>query len=99
MVKKKTFDLKKWLWIAGVPAVLGAIVLISKTITTYADLPKEVNATKEEVGDIKQWIGEQRAINDYYYQKEKQDIIYSPDLKWYWNDLKQEWRPVKELQK
>ena len=108
---KKRFDYKKLLIFGGIPtcllSIIGFIVISSKTITTYAELPKELAETKGEVGDIKSLIKEQQIIqreqqkiNQYYYQKEinNDEIIYSQDGYYYWNPELQEWRDVRELE-
>ena len=94
MKKKKWYQcLKNWVWIAGIPTALGAIILLAKVITTYAELPKEVEATQKDVSEIQQYIQQQQAINDYYYRKEHSEEVVSPDGKWVWDEQNQEWKP------
>jgi len=107
MPKKKRIDFVKWMWIGGVPAALGAIGFLAVNLATYIELPNRVATAENGVEQIEDWIKEQQVIqreqqriNKYYYEKEKKsdEVIYSPDGKWYWNTEKQEWRPIKELE-
>ena len=102
-MKEKTFDFKKWIWIGAVPTVFGAIVLCSKTIIAYAEMPQKV-AKIEQYIEAQQRSNEiQQQANDLMQQiitkeKESDPIIFSPDKKKFWNIEKQEWRSVKELE-
>ena len=98
MAKKKV-DITRWLWIGGVPASLGAIGFIAVSLTTYIKLPDRVASAEEKVESIEDYIKEQRIQNDIMQKivTDKEEVIYSPDGKKYWNDKKQEWRPIKEL--
>ena len=98
---KKKIWYQNWMWIAGIPAVIGAIVISSKTITTFAELPKVVEETKKDVVDIKELLKEQRMANELMqkYVIRDEEIIYSEDGKKYFNKEKQQWRPIKELKK
>ncbi len=70
----KNFNLNRILLWAGIPSVVvGAFTFViasSKTITVYADLPQQVEQTKNEVSEIAEYIKKQQVINDYIHQKE-----------------------------
>ena len=96
MVRRKKFDVKKWLWIAAIPPSLGAIGLMIVKSAEVINIPKRVEAAEKDIVDLKDVIQQQQTINDYYYKKEQKDVIYSPDgTEWVWDEKTQKWLPVK----
>lgn len=63
-MKKKPFSLQRWVWIAGVPAALSVVLLCARSLVSYADLPKEVAAVKEDVVDLKSYVAAQQTANE-----------------------------------
>lgn len=101
MVKKDSFDFKKLMVFGSIPtiiiAVIGFIVVSSKTITVYADLPKEVEQTRSDVVDVKEYIKEQKMANDLMQKivTKNDDVVISPDGKSYYDESLKKWRPLK----
>lgn len=56
-MKKKPFEIQKWMWLAGVPALLGVVLLFSRTVVTFADMPKRVD-------NIEQYVVAQQRANE-----------------------------------
>jgi len=100
MIKKKTLDIGKIMLWGGIPsaiiAIFGFIIASSKTITVYADLPKEVEEVKGDVGDVKEYIKEQRMSNELMQKivEKKDERIISEDGKRYWDADTQAWRKI-----
>lgn len=106
-MKKKSFDIQKYLWWGGVPAILGAIVLCAKVITSYAEIPQKVQKIEDYIEQQQRSNEIQKEANSLMQQiitkqeakDDKPEIILSPDGDWYFNEAKKEWRPVRELPK
>ena len=104
-MKKNILNFKKWIWIGAIPTALGTILLFSKTITIYAEMPEKIQKIEEYIDAQQQSNEIQQKANELMQQiliqKEKQTNIpiVSKDGKWFWNEAKKEWRPIKELQK
>ena len=56
-MSKQSFDLKKWLWIGGIPVAAGALIMFSRVVVTFADMPNRVN-------NIEQYITAQQTANE-----------------------------------
>ena len=80
---KKSFDLKKWLLIGGIPTVVLAIVSVSRTITTYADMPKRQEAVEKTQKDMGEVLTRQQTLLEYVIgqDKKEKEVICSPDKK------------------
>lgn len=102
---KKIFDYKKFLIFGGIPtalvSILGFMVVSSKTITVYAELPKQVEETKQEVGDIKDYVKQQRMQNELMQKivSQHDEPKISDDGKTFYNEDEKEWQPIKRLKK
>lgn len=102
MVRKKGFDIKKLMFFGGIPtaivAIISFVVLSSKTITAYADLPKEVSDVKQEVSKVDKYIEKQQMQNDLMekmLEKEnKKETILSPDGKFRMNSETGKWEKI-----
>lgn len=101
MVKKRLRD-NKWFMYLGVPAgivsICGALVLCARVVVAYADLPQEVNKTKEDVGEIRDYIKEQRisqSMMEKIIAKDEQEII-SQDGRYFWDSKLEKWRLIKD---
>lgn len=97
--KKNNFDVKKIMIIGGIGTALlsltGFVVASSKTITVYAELPKEVEKTKEDLGDIKDYVKQQRLSNELMQKMvEQKEKVFSPDGKSYWDEDEHKWKKV-----
>ena len=97
MVRRKGFDFKKWIWIGAVPTSLGAIGFIAVNLTTYIKLPDRVASAEEKVDTIEDYIQKQQMANELMQQmiQQKDEVIYSPDKKYYWDSEKEKWLPGK----
>lgn len=101
MIKKKSFDIKKLMFFGGIPTVivgiLGFMISSSKAITVYAELPKEVSEVKQEVEKVDEYIKEQRMQNRLMQKmvSQRDEVIYSPDGKQYFDKDEQKWKKVK----
>lgn len=98
-IKKKEFDIKKLMWIGGVATAIlsltGAVVASSKTITIYAELPKEVSEVKKEIDDVGEYIKEQRMANKLMQEMvEHKNKVLSPDGKMYFDEDDKKWKKV-----
>ena len=86
-----------------IPAIVIASLTAFGIILRYSykviTIPERVEAAEQDIVDLKDIIKSQQRINEYYQKKEQGEVIYSPDKKWYWNEEKAEWRPIKELNK
>lgn len=56
-MKKKPFEIQRWMWICGIPTLLGVVLLFSRTVVTFADMPKRVDT-------IEQYIQAQQRANE-----------------------------------
>ena len=94
-MKKKSFEIQRWMWLAGVPALLGVVLLFSRTVVTFADMPKRVD-------NIEQYVVAQQRANEInqkanelmqqQIQKEKQPYceVYEERL-WCFDEKYQQW--------
>jgi hypothetical protein len=99
-MKKKPFEIQLWMWIAGVPALLGVVLLFSRTVVTFADMPKRVDNIEQYV------VAQQRAneINEKANELLQQQIQQQkqPYCEWYenqywcWDEKSQTWYQVKQ---
>jgi len=110
-MKKKPFEIQKWMWLVGVPSLIGVVILFSRTVVTFADMPKRVD-------NIEAYVEAQRRaneINDKANQLMQQQIqqqgqqqqpvewyladdgyYYTKDGKFWWDDRTREWKMVKK---
>lgn len=97
MVKRR-FDWTKIFLIGGIPASLGAIGFIAVNLATYINLPNRVNAAEEKVQSIEDYIKEQRIQNELLGKlvEQQEEIIYSPDRKFYLDKKTGKWVPIKK---
>ena len=56
-MKKKTFEIQRWMWLVGVPSLIGVVILFSRTVVTFADMPKRVD-------NIEQYVVAQQRANE-----------------------------------
>ena len=101
MVKKKSFNFQKWLWIGTAPTVFGAILFFSKTITTHAEMPARVQKIEDYI-QAQQQANEIQKEANVLLQKiitrdENKEIVLSPDGKFFWNEDLKEWKSIKGL--
>ena len=102
-MKKKPFEIQRWMWLVGVPSLIGVVILFSRTVVTFADMPKRVDNIEQYV------VAQQRAneINEkanellqQQIQQQKQPqtcwepLYYSEDGKFYWDYCLKQWQPV-----
>lgn len=106
MPKKKTIwyqKLRNWLWIAGIPTACGAILMASRVVVTYADVPKTVSKLGESQSKIADILEQQQESIEYLLEQDKKagakKIEIREDGKKFWNDKLKEWRPIEELTK
>lgn|SRR3990167_3569346 len=101
MAKKKSFNFQKWLWIGAVPTALGAILIFSKTITTYAEIPAKVQKIEDYIQAQQQANEIQKEANALLQKiitrDENKEIVLSPDGKFFYSEDLKKWRPIKEL--
>ena len=99
MAKKKV-DITRWLWIGGIPTALGAVGFIAVNLATYINLPQRVEASEQKVESIEDYIKEQRIQNDILQKivTDKEEVIYSPDGKKFFDKKSGTWRSVKEIE-
>lgn len=105
MVKKK-FDIKKWLFFGGIPtciaSVVGFIILSSKTVTSYAELPEKVEKIESYVEQQKRANEIQQKANELLQkivtksETTEEEVIVSKDGKMFWNHKDKEWQPIKK---
>ena len=98
-MKKKAFEIQRWMWLVGVPSLIGVVILFSRTVVTFADMPKRVDNIEQYV------VAQQRAneINEKANQLMQQQIQQQkqPYCEWYkqeywcWDEKSQTWYEVK----
>lgn len=99
---KKGFDYKKLMVFGGIPtavvAIISFVVLSSKTVTVYAELPKEVSQVKEEVSKVDKYIEKQQMQNELMEKilekGNKKEPVLSPDGKFQLDEETQKWRKI-----
>ncbi|KKU46085.1 MAG: hypothetical protein UX65_C0010G0016 [Parcubacteria group bacterium GW2011_GWB1_46_8] len=94
-MKKKTFEIQRWMWLVGVPSLIGVVILFSRTVVTFADMPKRVDNIEQYV------VAQQRAneINEKANELLQQQIQQQkqPYCEWYeqkywcWDEGSQTW--------
>lgn len=97
---KKKIDIGKWLLLGGVPTALvsliGFLVISSKTITVYAEVPKKVEKIEKYIDALEQSREVQQKANELMQQRlDKEEVIYSPDGRSYLDKESNTWKPVK----
>ena len=100
---------KNIVWYRSFPVILTALAgvgVLSTAVVKSADyikLPENLARAEEKIETVEDWIKEQQiiqkqqqAINDYYYNKEKQgeEVILSPDGRWKWDTVTGKWIPA-----
>lgn len=48
-MKKKPFEIQRWMWAAGIPSLIGVVILFSRTVVTFADMPKRVDTIEQYI--------------------------------------------------
>src|SRR3990167_548073 len=99
-MKKKTFEIQRWMWLVGVPSLIGVVILFSRTVVTFADMPKRVDNIEQYV------VAQQRAneINERANELLQQQIQQQkqPYCEWYekkywcFDERSQTWYEVKQ---
>jgi len=103
-MKKKPFEIQRWMWLIGVPSLIGVVILFSRTVVTFADMPKRVDNIEQYV------VAQQRAneINEKANELLQQQIQQQKPLKqsdcqydknnvyWCWDYDTREWEQVKQ---
>lgn len=103
MMKKKPFNIQKWLWIAGVPTTFGVILLFARTLIAYADMPKRVETIEKYVEQQQRANEIQAKANELMQEQLKQQPqqpyceVYQ-EATWCWDEKSQTWYQVKEAQ-
>src|SRR3990172_11591064 len=69
-MKKKTFEIQRWMWLVGVPSLIGVVILFSRTVVTFADMPKRVD-------NIEQYVVAQQRANEI---NEKANILMQQQI-------------------
>src|SRR3990167_10233877 len=99
MAKKQWWEsVPKWLWLTSIPAVIGTVVLIAKTISVWAEIPNDVKQLKDYVAVQQQSNLIQQEANNLMQQmiQQQKEVIYSPDGKMFYSEKFNKWLPVKK---
>ena len=104
-MKKRQFDYRYLVGIvAGISVLSGAVVGLSK----YIQLPDRVEAVEKTTNQIADYIKEQQIYNKAVQtiltnqppnEVKEEEIILSPDKKWWYDKQKEKWRSISELPK
>ncbi len=94
-VKKKPFELQRWMWIAGVPTLLGVVLLFSRTVVTFADMPKRVDTIEQYIQAQQEMSKIQAEANNLMRQQIQQQTrpyceVYQNET-WCWDEYNQTW--------
>lgn len=102
-MKKKPFEIQRWMWIAGVLPCLGVILFCARTVVTFADMPKRVD-TIENYIQAQQRANEVQAQANALMQEQlknqQQQNVQQPisdycqwyqDANWCWNYNTKQW--------
>ena len=100
MAKKKNpwyQNIKNWMWIFGIPACVSALIFSAKVLVSWADVPERVKKVEDYVAEQRTSNQIQQRANELMQQMivQKDDVIYSPDGKYYFDKQTQKWIPVK----
>src|SRR3990167_5585909 len=99
MAKKQWWEsVPKWLWLTSIPAVIGTVVLIAKTISVWAEIPNDVKQLKDYVAVQQQSNLIQQEANSLMQQmiQNEKEARVSPDGKYLWDDETKKWIPIKK---
>jgi len=95
-VKKQPFEIKQWMWAAGIPSLIGVIILFSRTVVTFADMPKRVDTIESYIEAQMQANAVQAKANELMRQQlqQGQQQPYCEDYEgviWCWDEQNQVW--------
>ena len=98
-MKKKPFEIQKWMWLIGVPSLVGVIILFSRTVVTFADMPKRVDTIEQYIQAqqrANEVQAEANALMQQQIQEQKQPYCEWYEQKYYcWDERSQTWWEVR----
>ena len=96
-MKKKPFEIQRWMWAAGIPSLLGVIILFSRTVVTFADMPKRVDTIESYIMQQQKMSEVQAEANNLMRQQIQQQQQKQPYCEvyqgatWCWDTTNQMW--------
>ena len=98
-MKKKQWWQDLRVVVPSIVVSLGALGTIILKSAEYILLPTRVEAVEQKADKIEQYIERQQVQNELLQQmiKKDEEILYSPDKRYFWDNQLGEWRSTKEL--
>lgn len=93
-VKKKPFEIQRWMWIVGIPTL---IILFARTIVVFADMPKRVDTIESYIQAQQEANRVQSKANELMQQQIQQQQQTQPYCEiyegatWCWDERTQQW--------
>ena len=85
------------MWLCGVPTLLGVVLLFSRTVVTFADMPKRVDTIESYIQAQQEANRVQSKANELMQQQIQQQQQTQPyceiyeGAEWCWNERTQQW--------
>ena len=93
-MKKKQFEIQRWMWLCGVPTLLGVVLLFSRTVVTFADMPKRVDTIEQYITAQQEANRIQAKANELLMNQQMQKQPYCEIYEgrtWCWDERSQTW--------
>lgn len=104
--KKKFLDFHNPMTIVSIVAICGALGTAVVGMARYITLPETVEAQEKRISDIEKYTSEQRVSNQIQQQIldkivdkviGEDEVMLSPDERYWWDNDSEKWRPISEL--